>query len=87
VQEGVRKPVQQIAGIVAAVKRGVETLVERSPFKRHVSMAEDYTAYETPTPPRYPTPNPTTTGTTAASSASPAASTTTGETKRMTPYG
>jgi methyl-accepting chemotaxis protein len=73
VQEGVRKPVQQIAGIVAAVKRGVETLVERSPFKRHVQMPEDYTAYETPTPPRY--------------TATKTEYTTTTDSKRTTPYG
>jgi uncharacterized protein YoxC len=97
VQEGVRKPVQQIAGIVAAVKKGVETWVERSPFKRHVQTTEDYTAYETPTrPPRYATPSPTAAGATSASGATTSggttsggatSSTTTGETKRMTPYG
>ena len=56
VQESVRKPVQQIAGIVAAVKRGVETWVERSPFKRHVAPVEEYIPYEPPPaaePPRY----------------------------------
>jgi len=37
VQESVRKPVQQIAGIIAGLRRGVETLVERSPFKRQVA--------------------------------------------------
>lgn len=82
VQEGVRKPVQQIAGIIAGVKKGMETWVDRSPFKRHVPTAEEYRAYDTPPPPpRYATPNPTTATT------GPAAPTSAGETKRVTPYG
>lgn len=49
VQEGVRKPIVQIAGIVAAVKKGVETWVEKSPFKRHVTVeTEEYRSYEAP---------------------------------------
>ena len=51
VQEGVRKPVQQIAGIVAGVKKAVETLVDRSPFKRPAQttvVVEEFTTYETP---------------------------------------
>jgi hypothetical protein len=88
VQEGVRKPVQQVAGIVAAVKRGVETLVERSPFKRHVQTAEDYMGYETSAPPpRYATPTPSAAAATAASGTTAAVETKTSETKRMTPYG
>jgi methyl-accepting chemotaxis protein len=75
VQEGVRKPVQQIAGIVAGVKKGVETLVERSPFKRHVPAAEERRPYDTP-PPGEPSRYTTTT-----------VETKTVETKRMTPYG
>lgn len=61
VQDSVRKPVQQVAGVIAAMKRGMETLVERSPFKRHVetAMAGDRRPYDTPVaststvPPRY----------------------------------
>lgn len=71
VQESVRKPVQQIAGIIAGLKRGIETWVDRSPFKKHMP-ADDYTPYEAP--PRYTT---TTTEYT----------TTTTESKRTTPYG
>lgn len=81
VQEGVRRPVQQIAGIVAGLKKGVETWVDRSPFKRHVPVEEEY-GYETSPPPRYAGPSATTTTTT-----SGPATTSTGETKRMTPYG
>jgi methyl-accepting chemotaxis protein len=33
VSENIRKPVKQIAGIVAGVKAAVETLIARSPFK------------------------------------------------------
>ncbi len=33
VQDGIKGPVRQIAGIVAGVKAGLETLVARSPFK------------------------------------------------------
>ena len=72
VQEGVRKPVQQIAGIIAGVKKGIETWVDRSPFKRHVATEEAYGSYEAP--PRY-----TTTKT--------EYTTTTTESKRTTPYG
>jgi methyl-accepting chemotaxis protein len=84
VQEGVRKPVQQIAGIIAGVKRGIETLVERAPFKRHMATDEEYSPYEAPRtspPPRYATPTP------AAATPEPSTTTTAGETKRMTPYG
>ncbi len=80
VQEGVRRPVQQIAGIVAGLKKGVETWVDRSPFKRHVPTEEEY-GYETSPPPRYAGPNPATTAT------SGPATTSTSETKRVTPYG
>lgn len=48
VQDNVRKPVQQIAGIIAGLKKGIETWVDRSPFKRHVPPAEEYRAYEPP---------------------------------------
>jgi methyl-accepting chemotaxis protein len=34
VQEGIRVPLRQVAGIVAGVKAGIEKLVERSPFGR-----------------------------------------------------
>jgi uncharacterized protein YoxC len=34
VQEGVRRPVQQIAGLIAGVRVGLETLIDRSPFLR-----------------------------------------------------
>lgn len=34
VQNGIRVPVRQIAGILAGVKAGIETLVARSPFHR-----------------------------------------------------
>ena len=40
VQESVRKPVQQIAGVIAGLKRGIETLADRSPFKRSVRPEE-----------------------------------------------
>ena len=83
VQDSVRKPVQQIAGIIAAVKRGAETLVERSPFKRHVETVVEVderttygtTAAGTPVSARYTTVRETTTPTPAS------------ETKRVTPYG
>ena len=72
VQEGVRKPVIQIAGIIAGLKKGVETWVDRSPFKRNVQTAtEEYRRYEEPTE--------FTTTTTEY--------TTTTESKRTTPYG
>lgn len=32
-QQGIKGPVRQIAGIIAGVKAGLETLIERSPFK------------------------------------------------------
>jgi hypothetical protein len=55
VQEGVRKPVQQIAGIVAGLRAGLETLVQRSPFGHRAERAgeaatvyESTTVYETP---------------------------------------
>jgi TolA-binding protein len=34
VQEGVRVPVREIAAIIAGIKVAVETLIERSPFKK-----------------------------------------------------
>jgi methyl-accepting chemotaxis protein len=34
VQEGIRKPVHQIAGLIAGVRVGLETLLDRSPFAR-----------------------------------------------------
>jgi methyl-accepting chemotaxis protein len=71
VQESVRKPVQQIAGIIAGVKKAVETWADRSPFKRP-EPTEEYRPYEAP--PRY-----TTTKT--------EYTTTTTESKRTTPYG
>ncbi len=33
VQQGIKAPVRQIAGIIAGLKAGIETLIERSPFK------------------------------------------------------
>ena len=82
VQEGVRKPVQQIAGIIAGIKKGVETWVDRSPFRRPMPTAEEYGTYEPPAPPpRYAGPDPTTPGRTAGGT-TPAS-----ETKRVTPYG
>ena len=87
VQDSVRKPIQQIAGVIAAMKRGVETLVERSPFKRHGYNAADVSQrrrYDVPTSEpdatagttgRYRTTEPTGTPTSAS------------ETKRVTPYG
>jgi methyl-accepting chemotaxis protein len=41
VQDSVRKPVQQVAGIIAAMKNGLQTLAERSPFMRHAKKASD----------------------------------------------
>lgn len=87
VQDSVRKPVQQIAGVIAAVKKGVETLVDRSPFKRHVygaAGAYEGRPYDVP-----PTRTNATTGTAgnyrpATPSPSPNEP---GETKRVTPYG
>jgi methyl-accepting chemotaxis protein len=80
VQDSVRKPVQQIAGIIAAVKRGAETLVDRSPFKRPAQstvVVEEFRTYETPA---------------AGTAAGSGRYTTTAqggpaETKRRTPYG
>ncbi|MBW4040284.1 MAG: hypothetical protein HIU91_15785 [Acidobacteria bacterium] len=34
VQNGIKGPVRQIAGVIAGVKAGLETLIERSPFNR-----------------------------------------------------
>ncbi len=34
VQNGIKAPVRQIAGIIAGLKAGIETLIERSPFGR-----------------------------------------------------
>ena len=34
VQQGIRVPVREIAGIIAGIKVAVETLIERSPFKK-----------------------------------------------------
>lgn len=85
VQEGVRKPLHQIAGIIAGVKRGVEVWVEHSPFKRTVQTEEEYRPYDAPTPPppppRYASPNP------GGVVAGPTVTTSAGETKRVTPYG
>jgi hypothetical protein len=82
VQDSVRKPVQQIAGIIAGVKKGVETWVDRSPFKRHVPTAEEYRPYDTPPPPpRYAGPAAT------SSTSGPVGTSSAGETKRTTPYG
>ncbi|HEV2577374.1 MAG TPA: hypothetical protein VGU25_09205 [Acidobacteriaceae bacterium] len=83
VQDSVRKPVQQLAGIIEAVKRGAETLVNRSPFKRNVETVVEVderttygtTAAGTPVAARYTTVRETTTPTAAS------------ETKRVTPYG
>jgi methyl-accepting chemotaxis protein len=33
VQQGIKAPVRQIAGIIAGLRAGIETLIERSPFK------------------------------------------------------
>ena len=77
VQDGVRKPIIQIAAIVAGLKKGMETWVERSPFKRPAppAAAEDRRRYGTSaTPPRYTT---TTTEYTTVPTGS----------KRTTPYG
>jgi hypothetical protein len=51
VQDSVRKPVQQIVGIVAAVKKGVETWVDRMPFKQRAhttTVVEEVRTYEEP---------------------------------------
>ena len=34
VQQGIRVPVREIAGIIASVKAAVETLIDRSPFRK-----------------------------------------------------
>jgi hypothetical protein len=34
VQEGIRVPVREIAAIIAGIKVAVETLIDRSPFKK-----------------------------------------------------
>jgi uncharacterized protein YoxC len=34
VQQGIKTPVRQIAGIIAGLRAGIETLIERSPFGR-----------------------------------------------------
>ncbi len=56
IQEGVRKPVVKVAGMVAAVKRGLETLAERSPLinrmRTHKAAADDAGPYDEPL--RYP---------------------------------
>ncbi|HEY4010660.1 MAG TPA: hypothetical protein VGM11_10955 [Acidobacteriaceae bacterium] len=39
VQDSVRKPIQQVAGIIAGLKRGIETFVEKSPFARRAREA------------------------------------------------
>jgi hypothetical protein len=88
VQDSVRKPVQQIAGIIAGVKKGIETWVDRSPFKRRMPDAEEYGAYQPPPPPpRYAGPDPTTATGERSAASGPAGTGSSGETKRMTPYG
>lgn len=44
VQSGIRGPVKQIAGVIAGLKAGIETLVARSPFgnKGPASRFDDY---------------------------------------------
>jgi len=42
VQEGIKGPVRQIAGIVAGVKAAVETLVARSPFGKRRVVEDPY---------------------------------------------
>ena len=82
VQESVRKPVQQVAGVIAAMKRGMETLADRMPFKRNVNTAakESYQPYGAPVAERVVvTETYTTTETTMPQP--PSAS------KRVTPYG
>jgi hypothetical protein len=32
VQQGIKAPIRQIAGVVAGLKAGMETLIARSPF-------------------------------------------------------
>jgi methyl-accepting chemotaxis protein len=41
VQENIRKPVRQIAGILAGLRVGLETLVDRSPFVRRSQKVTD----------------------------------------------
>jgi uncharacterized protein YoxC len=45
VQNGIRGPVKQIAGVIAGLKAGIETLVARSPFGNK-GQATKFTDYE-----------------------------------------
>src|SRR5579875_3007482 len=50
VQDGIRKPVVKVAGMVAAVKQGLETLAERSPLiNRMRTQRTEPSGYETRT--------------------------------------
>jgi len=42
VQDGIRTPVRQIAGIVAGLKAGLETLVKRSPFGKGKGLGNPF---------------------------------------------
>lgn len=42
VQDGIRTPVRQIAGIIAGFKAGIETLAKRSPFGKGKGLGNPY---------------------------------------------
>ena len=42
VQDGIRTPVRQIAGIIAGFKAGLETLAKRSPFGKGKGLGNPY---------------------------------------------
>ena len=44
-QQGIKGPVRQIAGVIAGFRAGLETLIQRSPFNRSAAPRE---------PQRYP---------------------------------
>lgn len=46
IQEGVRKPVQRVAGIISGLKQGFETLAERSPLIRKMRHRDPSSAYD-----------------------------------------
>lgn len=52
IQEGVRKPVVRVAGMIAALKQGLETLAERSPLinrmRTHRSEVDERHPYDEP---------------------------------------
>ena len=50
VQNGIKAPVRQIAGVIAGFRAGLETLIERSPFNRSAAPRQPRQYPPTPSP-------------------------------------